>query len=161
MRDINVALCSVLLPLPKTKDSTSPRVVLLRQGFENMDIVNVLKINLMIGDILLLEDDNVTICGEHILQDMKLLTLTATKMFSPTLVKKASTCFQNAYPVRPKGIFFFNTNSFFELVYSLFKTFMKEKMKKRVSYFLEKLILFTKKITNLKVCFIILSIIFR
>lgn len=121
-----------MLPLPKTKDSSSPKIVFIRHGLENADLANVMKVHLMISDILLLEDDNIIISGQYIVQDMKLMTLTSSRMFSPSIVKKAMTCFQTAFPFRPKGVLFININSFFELINNIFKPFLSEKLKKRV-----------------------------
>lgn len=40
---------------------------------------------------------------------------------------------QDGYPMRPKGLNYINTPEAFNTVFNIFKSFMKEKMKRRVS----------------------------
>lgn len=98
-----------------------------------MPIETAFKTNLMIQDILLMEDDNLGVAGDYIIQDMKLFSMNQAKKMTPSLMKKATTCFEKAYPGRPKAIFFFHIPSFFEMIHNMIKPFLSEKMKSRVS----------------------------
>lgn len=83
----------------------------------------------MIIDILVNEDDNFLVGGLHAINDMKGSSLNNV---NPVLVKKFLKCFQEAYPLRPKGLIFVNAPSFFEMMYNLFKSFLSDKLRKRV-----------------------------
>lgn len=84
----------------------------------------------MIIDILVNEDDNFLIAGLQTINDMKGSSASQVNL---VLVRKFLKCFQEAYPLRPKQLLFINAPSFFEMVYNLFKNFLSEKLKKRVS----------------------------
>lgn len=87
----------------------------------------------MLMDIGLMEDDFAPVNGVRIIQDMKGITL--AHMGPPTVTKKAMTIFQEAYPNRIKGLHFVNTPGFFDMIFGLFRPFLTEKMKNRVSIF--------------------------
>lgn len=42
---------------------------------------------------------------------------------------------KDGYPVRPKAIHYINVSATFESVFTIFKLFLKEKLKKRVSVY--------------------------
>lgn len=91
------------------------------------------KTNMMIQDILFLEDDQFVIAGQSMIQDMKGITMNHMAQMTPSMVKKAMTCFHTAYPSRPKAAHFINIPSFFETIFTLFKPFLTEKLKQRVT----------------------------
>lgn len=125
----------MFLPLPKTLDPAAPRIVVLRTALfnpETTNVVDVQKAMFMMWDVLLNEDDNLVVSGVHVLQDPKNTTLAHIKQISPTLAKKGTTCIQQAYPLRPKGIHFINIPSFFETIFNMVKPFLTDKMKRRV-----------------------------
>lgn len=122
------------LPLPKAKGPDEPRVILLRSGAYDPDInpVDIFKSNMMIQDILFEEDDQFIIAGQSMVQDMKGITINHMVHMTPSMVKKAMTCFHTAYPSRPKSAHFINIPSFFETIHMLFRPFLTEKLKQRV-----------------------------
>lgn len=79
------------------------------------------------------EDDRTFICGDVLILDMRGVTLSHAAQLQPSLLKRASTVYQDAYPVRPQGIHYVYPPPSFETMFNFIKSFMKEKLKKRVS----------------------------
>ncbi|GJQ86157.1 hypothetical protein Trydic_g13437 [Trypoxylus dichotomus] len=130
-----VLKAGIILPARVPISSDSPKVSLLRNGiYDPLKITNqdIFKTNLMILDILLMEDDQLVVCGLTGLQDMAGVTVTHMTSSPLSIIKKAFTCFQDAYPIRPKDMHLYNIPSFFETMYAMIKPFMKEKMQKRL-----------------------------
>ena len=64
---------------------------------------------------------------------MRGVTLSHAAQLQPGLLKRSSTVYQDAYPVRPQGIHYVYPPPSFESIFTFIKSFMKEKLKKRVS----------------------------
>lgn len=125
---------SIILPLPNLAEPAGQRVLLFRntRASNKMDQALVFKVSSMIQDIMMMEDDNFLIAGMTGVQDMAEVTMSYALSLSPSIVKKAMTCFQEGYPNRNKGMHFINTNSVFETLNGLFRPFLAEKLQKRV-----------------------------
>jgi hypothetical protein len=85
-----------MLPLP-LPDDKGRRVILTRTGGydpQEVKIVDVLKVQMMIADVLLEEDDRVAISGTVDVMDHSKATLAHMAQFSPSIAKKASTLLQ-------------------------------------------------------------------
>lgn len=111
------------------------RIILIRLGgFDTSQVqaTDIFTTYTLIVDILVNEDDNFIIAGVNGIVDMRKGNLEHYTHFSPNLIKKIMKCLQTAYPVRPKGLFFINAPSFFEMVHNLFRPFLTEKLKERV-----------------------------
>lgn len=78
------------------------------------------------------EDDQMIICGVCVVTDMGGMTTSQMMCYTPSIMKKVMTCFEEAYPTRPKELHFYKIPSFFETLFNVVKPFMKEKMLKRV-----------------------------
>lgn len=92
----DVSMCRTMLPLP-VPDDAGRRIILMRTGITDPDkvkIADVFKAQMMVADILLEEDDRISICGTMNVMDHSKATLTHMAQFSPSLTKKASTLFQ-------------------------------------------------------------------
>ncbi|GJQ86155.1 hypothetical protein Trydic_g13435 [Trypoxylus dichotomus] len=125
----------ILLPSKVPISPDSPKMTLFRNGIQDpLKVTNqdVFKTNLMILDILLMEDDQFVVCGMTGIQDMAGITMTHVTSSPLSIMKKAFTCFQDAYPIRPKDMHLYNIPSFFETIYAMIKPFMNEKMQKRL-----------------------------
>ncbi|KAJ2953518.1 hypothetical protein O0L34_g1121 [Tuta absoluta] len=125
----------VFLPVRRIKDEDSTRVTIMRLGVydpSKFHLTDIIKVALMITEILMLADDNLTIMGEDIIIDMKDLGMNVITQWTPALAKKVITCFEKALPVRIKGNHMLNTPSGFETAFTIFKTFIGDKMKKRI-----------------------------
>ena len=126
-----------MLPLPKLISPGGPRLLLMRNGLvekHKIEQADLFKVSTMMQDILLLEDDNLAVSGAMAVQDMSDMSIAFVKSLSISLTKKAMTCFQHGYPNRIKGGHFFNISGVFDVMYNLFKPFLTEKLKRRVSF---------------------------
>ncbi|KAK8734208.1 hypothetical protein OTU49_006058, partial [Cherax quadricarinatus] len=124
----------VMLPLPG-HDHLGRKVILGRWGVYDPQQVSVDDMNrasLMISDILAEEDEQTTITGSVFVGDSEGMTMAHIASFTPSLMKKSMVLWQEGYPMRPKGLHYINTPAAFDTVFNIFKSFMKEKMRKRV-----------------------------
>ncbi|XP_069187328.1 retinol-binding protein pinta isoform X1 [Procambarus clarkii] len=124
----------LMLPLPGY-DHLGRKVYLNRAGDFDPKEVSVDEINkacLTILDISTEEDEQSTITGTVMVGDVEKMTLAHVAAFTPSMMKKSMVLWQEGYPMRPKGLNYINTPAAFDTVFNIFKSFMKEKMKKRV-----------------------------
>lgn len=78
-------------------------------------------------------DEHTQVDGLKVLIDWSGVTLQhATTLFTQENAKKFINFFQNSLPKRVKGINMYNEPPFFDAVFSILKTFMKDKMKSRI-----------------------------
>ncbi|KRT78512.1 CRAL-TRIO domain containing protein [Oryctes borbonicus] len=127
----------LILPLRKTAEPDSPRVILARMGVGDPSKYNVftlMSVNAMITDILINEDDQNIVAGMVAIQDLKGASLAQMAQMTPSLAKKATMIFQEAIPVRPKRMHYLNMPSFFDSLFQLVKSFLKEKLQKRIVF---------------------------
>lgn len=96
------------------------------------DLATVAKTNLLISDILVKEDDNYVICGEYVIIDLDGANSGHLGKLQPSQIKKSNKLYEKAYPSRPKGFYYLNIPSFFEMVNKMIEPFLSEKMKSRV-----------------------------
>jgi hypothetical protein len=78
-------------------DDLGRRVILMRNGVlrpEEASIIDLFKTSMMITDVLLEEDDRVSVCGTVNVMDHSQMSLAHISQFSPSLVKKMTTLFQ-------------------------------------------------------------------
>ncbi|XP_068204372.1 alpha-tocopherol transfer protein-like isoform X8 [Palaemon carinicauda] len=124
----------IFLPLPRIEPSQA-LIVLGRPSIRDpysstMD--DAAKAILLMCDLLIEEDEAAIITGIDVLMDSGTMTLAHASQLSLTVIKKAAIVMQEGYPMRPKGLNYINTPAAFDTVFNIFKSFMKEKMKKRV-----------------------------
>ncbi|XP_042230144.1 alpha-tocopherol transfer protein-like isoform X4 [Homarus americanus] len=125
-----------MLPL-KGRSVRGARVVVARLGLPaavNFTMDELTKVNQLMIDLLMEEDEAVSVTGLEIIIDIEGMTLTHVAQMTPVFVKKAMTMMQEGYPMRPKGLNYINTPAAFDTVFNIFKTFMKEKMKRRTHF---------------------------
>lgn len=124
------------MPLPLTLAHDSPRIMLIRPGVYDASafhIQDIMKVSTMVQDILMWEDDNMIIGGQVGILDLSNVTMAHFLQFNPTFIKKMTMMSQEASPLRQKGFHYVNTPVGFESIFNLFKSFMNEKNKSRVS----------------------------
>jgi len=124
----------VVLPLP-LESPGAPRLVLFRISAYDPAVVNVeevTKVFLMITDILLMEDDNLTVAGQAIIGDLAGISLQHIIQLHPAFLKKGIMLIQDGSPIRQKGINYINAPTAFLQVFNLIKSFMNEKMRSRL-----------------------------
>ncbi|XP_059059454.1 alpha-tocopherol transfer protein-like [Achroia grisella] len=125
----------VFLPLRKCESEDSFRTSIIRIGVFNPSqyhLSDLIKVSFMVTEILMLEDDNFTVAGEQVIIDMKDVGVGILSQWTPALAKKAIACFEKALPVRVRGNHILNTPSGFETAFAILKTFLGEKLKKRI-----------------------------
>lgn len=96
------------------------------------DMNDVAKVAFMVGDQILLNDDNFVVCGAVVIVDVKDLSLAHASQFTPTYTKKMATFIQYAYPFRLKAIHFVNVPSSFEFFFKVLSGFLSDKIRKRL-----------------------------
>ncbi|XP_055372603.1 retinol-binding protein pinta-like [Condylostylus longicornis] len=124
----------VVIPFPDALSDGS-RVLINRMCLfdpKHFDMNEVAKVGFMIGDQLLVEDDNFVVCGTVVIVDVKDLSLAHGAQFTPTFVKKMAQFVQDAYPFRLKAIHFVNVPSAFDFFFKLLSGFLSEKIRKRL-----------------------------
>nr|XP_053640932.1 alpha-tocopherol transfer protein-like isoform X2 [Cherax quadricarinatus] len=124
---------SVILPLPGYETSGS-RVVITRWGrFEpsKLSLNDLMKASLAVIEVWMDEDEQASVTAMVTVEDCQSLGFSHITALTPSFVKKASALLQEGYPMRPKGLHYINTPAAFDTVFNIFKSFMKEKMRKR------------------------------
>ncbi|XP_018027682.1 alpha-tocopherol transfer protein-like isoform X4 [Hyalella azteca] len=124
----------VFLPLP-TPHPNGTILILGRMGAydahkNSMD--DVTKAALLILDIMSDECEQMSIAGLAEIIDCSGMTGAHVLQMTPALAKKSLVLMQDGYPMRPKALHYINTPAAFDTVFNIFKSFMKEKMKKRI-----------------------------
>lgn len=125
----------MFLPLPHTTPEGETVVMIQGTGYDpsKTELANIFKVQTMIVDILLIENDNFVTGGVHAVVDLKGATMGHLAGLTPMLIKKILKIFQHAYPLRPKGLIYINMPSFFGLIMDLVKSLLTDKLKKRVN----------------------------
>ncbi|KAK8734202.1 hypothetical protein OTU49_006058 [Cherax quadricarinatus] len=124
----------LVLPLPRVNEHQRT-IVLCRPGHRDpasTSINDMARTVFTIFDVLLDEDETAWVTGLEVLLDTAELNFQHAAQMTPSVVKKATTIMQEGYPMRPKGLHYINTPAAFDTVFNIFKSFMKEKMRKRV-----------------------------
>jgi len=126
----------VVVPLPKTDGPDGPRIMLIRSGCydaDKVDIWRMFKATSLIQDIMLLEDDNMVVAGTVNIMDVKGATMSHFTKWTPSMMKKMTMVWQDANPIRIKGLHYVNTPSFFLGIFNVFKVFLNEKIQSRIN----------------------------
>ncbi|CAG0923179.1 unnamed protein product [Notodromas monacha] len=126
----------IYLPLPNVYDHLGRQVLIMRFG--NYDPgkyspEDLTKISYMIFESAFGHDDQGQIMGFAAVADMRGATLAHMVSFSPTVMKKSMTFFQDASPARPKSFIYIHVPSGFETMFNLFKGFMSQKLQSRLN----------------------------
>ncbi|XP_047098519.1 alpha-tocopherol transfer protein-like [Schistocerca piceifrons] len=124
----------VVVELPR-RSPEGRRVIIWRPRLlapGSLSAEDVSRVNFMNADATLHEDDATVICGEVTIQDFQGTTMAHFASWTPWQMKRITTCFQDGYPLRAKGLHMINVPSGFEKLFSLFEQFFKEKIRKRI-----------------------------
>ncbi|XP_068204368.1 retinol-binding protein pinta-like isoform X4 [Palaemon carinicauda] len=124
----------VALPIPRVKENQR-QLILGRPGHRDprtTSFDDMARAVLILFDLLLEEDDSLIIRGVELVLDAGELSFQHAAQMTPQKIKMVSVLTQEGYPMRPKGLNYINTPAAFDTVFNIFKSFMKEKMKKRV-----------------------------
>ncbi|XP_034236646.1 retinol-binding protein pinta-like [Thrips palmi] len=129
---LKLGLC---FPLPHP-DPQGRKIFFMRVGQydpSRVKLTDILKLNYINMDIVLKDDDRTFICGDVLILDMRGVTLAHAAQVQPALLKRTSTVYQDAYPVRPQGIHYVYPPPSFETMFNIIRSFMKDKLKKRLT----------------------------
>jgi len=134
-KERNIFEQNILTVLPN-RDQCGRRVLIIELGkkwkHNKCSLDEVYK-----GCVLYLEaamlEPSTQIAGAIVIFDMDGLTLQQTWQFTPPFAKRIVDLLQEAMPVRIKNIHIVNQPYVFNMVFALFKPFLKEKLKNRVS----------------------------
>ncbi|XP_071441306.1 retinol-binding protein pinta-like [Hetaerina americana] len=93
---------------------------------------DLFKTSNMIVDLILHEDELISVYGIIAVVDLKGVTLGHALQMTPSVIWKAVHAWQDCYPVRIKSINFINAPSYVDVVLNIFRRFMNKKMAQRV-----------------------------
>lgn len=134
-REKNIFDQNILTVLP-TRDQHGRRMLIIELGkkwkHQKCSLDEVFK-----GCVLYLEaailEPSTQIAGVVVVFDMDGLTLQQTWQFTPPFAKKIVDLIQDSVPLRIKNLHVINQPYVFNMVFALFKPFLREKLKSRVS----------------------------
>uniref|UniRef100_A0A0C9QI25 Ttpal_3 protein n=1 Tax=Fopius arisanus TaxID=64838 RepID=A0A0C9QI25_9HYME len=127
----------IYLPLPDPVTPDGPRVILMRPcqfDGKKYTYADILKVCFMIMDFLLLKDDRLNVAGQISVLDLTGSRLEHASQLTPSLMKKTVMAFQEGYPIKTKTLHFVSPPPTFDVLFSVFKTFMNKKLKDRVIF---------------------------
>lgn len=122
--------------LPKPLYEGGPRVCLIRPGVSNPEkhrIYDCVRPGTIVHDLGLVNDDDLVVSGVVEIIDLSNVTMGHFLQFDAMFMKKMALLGGEGSTLRHKGTHFINVPPTFETVYNIFKTFMNEKQKSRVS----------------------------
>ncbi|XP_077990719.1 alpha-tocopherol transfer protein-like [Glandiceps talaboti] len=118
------------------RDSKGRRILILKPGNWNpgaYSLTPVLKAGLMYIE-LMSEEEETQINGIVFIGDFGGMTKEHLKHFNPMLGRKLADTLQNALPIRLKEVHYINQPKFFDLIFSIFRPFLSEKLVKRLHF---------------------------
>jgi hypothetical protein len=86
-----------MLPLPQSEKG-GPRIIIVRPGAYDAsvyDIKEILQVFMLINDLMLVEDDNLTVAGSLSVLDLKDVTLNHLTQMTPSVVKRMTMMMQD------------------------------------------------------------------
>lgn len=135
IKEKNVFDHNVITVLPN-RDQHGRRVLILELGkkwkHNKCSLDEIYKACVLFLEAAMLEPIT-QIAGAVVIFDMDGLTLQQTWQFTPPFAKRIVDLLQDAMPLRIKNIHIINQPYVFNMVFALFKPFLKEKLKNRVS----------------------------
>jgi len=122
--------------VPVGYDHLGRRIIIGRMG--NLDpskykIDVVFKVNQILSEYVLL-DEQTQICGVVSVSDVSGMSAAHAAQMTPTVAKKMMTNFQDAMPMRMKGIHYVKTPAIFDVIFQMAKAFMKSKFLERTHF---------------------------
>ncbi|XP_034941462.1 alpha-tocopherol transfer protein-like isoform X1 [Chelonus insularis] len=136
VREKNIFEQNILTVLPN-RDQHGRRILIIELGKKwktnKVSLDEVYK-----GSVLYLEaamlEPTTQIAGAIVIFDMDGLTLQQTWQFTPPFAKRIVDLLQDAVPLRIKNIHIINQPYVFNMVFALFKPFLRQKLKDRIIF---------------------------
>ncbi|XP_043467263.1 retinol-binding protein pinta-like [Leptopilina heterotoma] len=124
----------VFLPLRKLDDE-GRLVVIIKASVHDPrkhKFSDVIKAGMMILDVATRDDVSVSLHGIAAILDLKSVTLSHALQLTPNVIKQLVHSWQSCYPFRIGYLYFINAPIYVNVVLNVFKSFMNEKLRKRI-----------------------------
>ncbi|XP_075992609.1 alpha-tocopherol transfer protein-like isoform X2 [Anticarsia gemmatalis] len=135
-KETNVFNQNVLTVLP-TRDQFGRRVLVLELGKKwkpsKCSLDEVFKGCVLFLEAAMLEPET-QICGAVVIFDMDGLSMQHVLQFTPSFANRIVDWLQEAIPLRIKGLYIINQPFIFDMVFKIFKPFLKEKLRSRIVF---------------------------
>lgn len=126
-----------ILTVLLSRDQAGRRVLILQLGkkwkHNKCSLDEVFKGAVLFMEAAMIEPET-QICGAQVVFDMDGLSLQQTWQFTPPFAKRIVDWLQDSMPLRVKGIHIVNQPYIFNMVFALFKPFLREKLKNRIIF---------------------------
>ncbi|KAM7344531.1 retinol-binding protein pinta-like isoform 1-T4 [Cochliomyia hominivorax] len=133
---LEILRLGIILQIPIPEDEGRPCVTIIRATAYDTNkykFEDIIRVGSMFGEIMMIEDDNSTVCGYMEIMDMVGVNGNHLFQLKPDLLRKFSVFADEAMPMRQKGTCFINVPAAFEKGFNTLKGFFSEKMKSRIS----------------------------
>ncbi|XP_055856044.1 clavesin-2-like [Episyrphus balteatus] len=132
---LQIIRMGVILRLPIPQDHEGPCINIVRATIYDTSVykfADVLRLGVMFGEIMMLEDDTSVINGYVEIMDMKNVGASHLFQLHPNLLRKCAVYADEAQPTRQKGTHFINVPPPFELGFRGIKAIFPEKVTRRI-----------------------------
>ncbi|KAF5293984.1 hypothetical protein FQR65_LT10955 [Abscondita terminalis] len=113
-----------------------PLLFLCRVQNANADIITLhdfIKVSTIMIDTILQDVQDASVVGQAVIYDLKNVSTKFYVQSTPTILKQAVTCLQDAYPIRVKAIHYINVPKVLFSLYTILKSFFPKKIQERVT----------------------------
>jgi len=135
-KEENIFKANVLTVFPN-RDQLGRRILLLELGkkwkHKEVSLDEVFKGCVLFLEAAMLEPET-QVNGAIVIFDMDGLSLQQTWQFTPPFAKRIVDWLQDSVPLRIKGIHIVNQPKIFQMVFALFKPFLREKLRGRIIF---------------------------
>uniref|UniRef100_A0A146LF31 Alpha-tocopherol transfer protein-like n=4 Tax=Lygus hesperus TaxID=30085 RepID=A0A146LF31_LYGHE len=132
----NVFTHDVISVFPK-RDQLGRRILCLYLGkkwkHNKVSLDEIYKGAVLFMEAAMIEPET-QICGASVIFDMDGLSLAQTMQFTPPFAKRIVDWLQDSVPLRVKAIHIINQPYIFNMVFALFKPFLREKLRNRIIF---------------------------
>ncbi|XP_063838484.1 retinaldehyde-binding protein 1 isoform X1 [Ostrinia nubilalis] len=135
-KETNIFNQNILTVLPN-RDHLGRRILVLELGkhwnHNKCTLDEVFKGCVLFLEAAMLEPET-QICGAVVIFDMEGLSMQQVWQFTPPFAKRIVDWLQESIPVRVKGLYIINQPYVFNMVFQLFKPFLREKLRSRIIF---------------------------
>ncbi|GAB1610986.1 alpha-tocopherol transfer protein-like [Argonauta hians] len=131
----HVLRAGLVVPLEQ-RDKDGRKVIVMKPGQWNPDKVPIFDMYKTLFVILtkLIEDEETQVSGIIVIVDLKDVGWVHVRALSPFYAKKVASMIQECFPVRLKGVHYIHEPSMFDVLFSLVRPFLKEKLVNRLHF---------------------------
>lgn len=126
-----------ILTVLLSRDQGGRRILILQLGkkwkHNKCSLDEVFKGAVLFMEAAMIEPET-QICGAQVMFDMDGLSLQQTWQFTPPFAKRILDWLQDSVPLRIKGIHIVNQPFIFNMVFAVFKPFLREKLRSRIIF---------------------------